>query len=209
MFGITGYKLFLISSVLMNMTPGSDTIYVLTKSGVGGRKCGIASALGISTGILVHTLLAALGLSVILAKSAAAFNIMKLAGAVYLTVMGIRTIISKKPFMEKGSKEEMPVSRVYAQGVLTNVLNPKAALFFLALLPQFVSADNGFGPVPFVILGLTFFATSTLWSLFLAYISSFVSRILNSSERVGRAAAKLSGVIYIMLGLNILRAKIN
>ena len=94
MFGIVNFSGFLISSVLLNITPGSDTIYILSKSATGGRKRGIASALGISTGILIHTLLAAVGLSIVLAKSEVLFNILKIAGATDLIVMGIKAIIS-------------------------------------------------------------------------------------------------------------------
>lgn len=208
MFGIVGYKMFLISGILLNLTPGSDTVYILTRAGVGGRKKGIASALGITTGILIHTVLAALGLSVILAKSAALFNAMKLAGAVYLAVMGIKTILSKDGIIshENNQKDEN-IFKVYRQGVLTNALNPKVALFFLALLPQFVSPENTYGPLPFLILGFTFFCTGTIWCTFLAYVASFISNFLQKNDKVKTIASKATGVIYILLGLNVLRAK--
>lgn len=210
MFGIIGYQGFLISSVLLNMTPGADTIYILSKSAVGGRKKGIVSALGISTGILIHTVLASLGLSVILAQSALLFNLMKILGAGYLIVMGAKTLTAQKSILEiNGSQNsEETLSKIYRQGVLTNALNPKVALFFLALLPQFVTAKNQYGPIPFLILGLSFFLTSTMWSVFIAYISSFISKFLQSSQKVQTAATKVTGLIYILLGLNVLRAKI-
>lgn len=209
MFGIINYKIFLLSGILLNLTPGSDTVYILTRAGVGGRKKGIASALGISTGILIHTVLAALGLSMILASSAMLFNIMKFIGAAYLAVMGIKTIISKESIISQGNcDKDENIMKVYRQGVLTNALNPKVALFFLALLPQFVSPQNTYGPLPFLILGFTFFCTGTLWCTFLAYVSSFISNFLNKNEKVQRFASKTTGVIYILLGLNVLRAKI-
>lgn len=209
MFGIINYKIFLLSGILLNLTPGSDTVYILTRAGVGGRKKGIASALGISTGILIHTVLAALGLSMILASSAMLFNIMKFIGAAYLAVMGIKTIISKESIISPGNcDKDENIMKVYRQGVLTNALNPKVALFFLALLPQFVSPQNTYGPLPFLILGFTFFCTGTLWCTFLAYVSSFISNFLNKNEKVQRFASKTTGVIYILLGLNVLRAKI-
>ena len=147
--GIVNYGQFVVSAILLNLVPGSDTVYVLTRAIVGGRKKGVISALGISTGILVHTLLAALGLSVILRESALAFNIMKIAGAGYLVFLGIKAVVSKKPLFDSDpeSLDESPL-KVYRQGVLTNVLNPKAALFFLALLPQFVSQSAGSSPLP-------------------------------------------------------------
>lgn len=209
MLGIINYKVFLLSGILLNITPGSDTVYILTRAGVGGRKKGIASALGISTGILIHTILAALGLSVILASSAVLFNVMKFAGAVYLAVMGIKIIISKENVLSSdGCEKDEDIMKVYRQGVLTNALNPKVALFFLALLPQFVSPDNIYGPLPFLILGITFFCTGTIWCTFLAYIASFISGFLKKNKKIQWLASKMTGIIYILLGLNVLRAKI-
>lgn len=207
MFGIADYWMFVVSSVLLNMTPGSDTIYILSRASVGGRRVGIVSAMGICTGILIHTVLAALGLSAILASSAALFNAVKIAGAVYLGVMGIKAVISKEAMLAGKSSGEERMSVIFRQGVLTNALNPKVALFFLALLPQFVVQGNTFGPVPFLLLGLTFFATSTIWCIFLAYIASFASKLLTKNERVSMLANKLAGCVYIILGLNILRQK--
>lgn len=208
--GIVNYGQFVVSAILLNLVPGSDTVYVLTRAMVGGRKKGVISALGISTGILVHTLLAALGLSVILRESALAFNIMKIAGAGYLVFLGIKAVVSKKPFFDSDpeSLDESPL-KVYRQGVLTNVLNPKAALFFLALLPQFVSQSAGSSPLPFLALGLTFFTTSTIWSVVLAFAASFANALLRKNERVQNGAGKATGIIYILLGLNVLRSKIS
>lgn len=208
--GIVNYGQFVVSAILLNLVPGSDTVYVLTRAMVGGRKKGVISALGISTGILVHTLLAALGLSVILRESALAFNIMKFAGAGYLVFLGIKAIVSKKPLFDSDpeSLDESPL-KVYRQGVLTNVLNPKAALFFLALLPQFVSQSAGSSPLPFLALGLTFFTTSTIWSVVLAFAASFANALLRKNERVQKGAGKATGIIYILLGLNVLRSKIS
>ena len=207
---IVNYGQFVVSAILLNLVPGSDTVYVLTRAIVGGRKKGVISALGISTGILVHTLLAALGLSVILRESALAFNIMKIAGAGYLVFLGIKAVVSKKPLFDSDpeSLDESPL-KVYRQGVLTNVLNPKAALFFLALLPQFVSQSAGSSPLPFLALGLTFFTTSTIWSVVLAFAASFANALLRKNERVQKGAGKATGIIYILLGLNVLRSKIS
>lgn len=207
MFGIVGYLSFILSSVLLNITPGADTVYILTRSAVGGRKMGIVSALGISTGILIHTVLAALGLSAILASSKLLFNIMKLCGAIYLAVMGIKALLSKDSLISEENAQNTSLWQIYRQGVLTNALNPKVALFFLALLPQFVSADNPYGPLPFLLLGLTFFTTSTIWCILVAFISSFLSRLLNSSSKISTLACKFTGIIYIALGINILLSK--
>ena len=208
--GIINYGQFVLSAILLNLVPGSDTVYILTRAVVGGRKKGIISALGISTGILIHTLLAALGLSVILRESALAFNIMKFAGAGYLVFLGIKAIVSKKPLFDSSpeSLDESPL-KVYRQGVLTNALNPKVALFFLALLPQFVSQSAGSSPLPFLVLGLTFFTTSTIWSVALAFASSFANTLLRKNKGVQNGAGKAAGIVYILLGLNVLRSKIS
>lgn len=208
MFGIINYNTFVLSSILLNITPGSDIIYVITRSVSGGRKIGAVSAAGICTGILLHTLLASLGLSAILASSSAAFNIMKVLGAAYLIVMGIRTVFQKSSILStnKDSKK-VSLSKTFREGVLTNALNPKVALFFLALLPQFVSPENTFGPLPFMMLGFTFFTTSIIWCLFLALVSSFAFNLLMKNEKVSKIATKATGLIYIILGLGVLLAK--
>lgn len=205
MFGITNYWIFLTSSVLLNITPGADIIYVISRATVGGRRVGIVSALGICTGILIHTILVALGLSLILKSSAAAFNIMRVLGTAYLVYMGIKVLVKKESILTSNETKDEKLSAVFRQGVLTNALNPKVALFFLALLPQFVATNNPYGPVPFLLLGLTFFTTSIIWCIFLAYIASFASKLLNKNEKVSKIANKITGIIYIVLGLNILR----
>lgn len=205
MLGISDYWLFVLSGVLLNITPGTDIIYVLSRASVGGRKVGVVSALGICTGILIHTVLVSLGLSAILVSSDFLFNAMKIIGAMYLAFMGIKNILSKETMFQLGTEKTGNLSAVFRQGVLTNALNPKVAMFFLALLPQFVVADNPYGPVPFLILGFTFFTTSIIWCLILAYMASFVSGFLNKNEKISKFANKFTGVLYILLGLNILR----
>ena len=208
MFGIVDYGSFVVSSILLNLTPGSDVIYVLSRSAVGGRRKGIASALGICTGILIHTLLAAFGLSAVLATSSVAFNIMKLIGAVYLVFMGVKAIFSDSSiFNSNPANNSETTLKTYIQGILTNALNPKVALFFLALMPQFVSPDNAYGFLPFVILGLTFFTTSTVWCIILALVSSPISGLLNKTPKTGNVANKVAGGIYILLGLKVLLQK--
>lgn len=205
MFGIINYWMFLTSSVLLNITPGTDIIYVISRASVGGRKVGIVSAFGICTGILIHTVLASLGLSLILRSSAVAFNIMRVLGTAYLVYMGIKALVKEDSILTTNETKDEKLSVVFRQGVLTNALNPKVALFFLALLPQFVAVDNPYGPVPFMLLGLTFFTTSIIWCLFLAYIASFATGFLNKNPKVSKFANKFAGIIYIILGLNILR----
>lgn len=205
MFGIAHYSAFVLSSVLLNLTPGADTIYIVSRSLVGGKRQGIASALGISTGILIHTLLVALGLAALLAGSPVAFSVMKWLGAGYLIVMGLRTLFSSTSILPKeGETHPQSLGRVYLQGVLTNGLNPKVALFFLALLPQFVQAGNPYGPLPFLLLGCTFFTTSTLWCMVLALGGGLLNQWLIQNQKSQWYMTKLSGLVYIALALNLL-----
>jgi RhtB (resistance to homoserine/threonine) family protein len=205
MSAITNYWMFLISGVILNITPGSDTIYILTRSISQGRKAGLYSVLGISTGGMVHTLLASLGLSMILTRSIILFNIIKYVGVAYLVYMGVKAILSKGSVFEEDGNAEKDLSygQVYRQGLLTNVFNPKVALFFLSFLPQFIDPSAGRSPLPFLILGGTFLTTGTLWSLILAYSAAALSRKLREKPRLGPALQKISGAVFIGLGLKI------
>lgn len=209
MFGIIQFPVFVSSAIVLNLTPGADTIYILGRSMTGGRKAGVVSALGITAGAFIHTILAALGLSVILAKSATAFNVVKLLGAAYLIYMGVRTFLNKQPLLDDASQPGAPMGlrKVFFQGMLTNVLNPKVALFFLAFLPQFIDPANSFGPLPFLLLGCTFLCTSTLWCITLAFLSDAIRRLLARRAGVSKALNKITGVVFVALGLNLLRAK--
>lgn len=204
--GIHNYIAFLLTGIILNLTPGTDTIYILTRSIAHGRKAGIASALGISTGCLVHISFAAFGLSVILARSAIAFNMVRIAGGAYLIYLGIRAL-SKRSFsfaLSADQNKPRSVHSIYGQGILTNVLNPKVALFFLSFLPQFVNPVNAYGPVPFLILGLTFLTTGTLWCLCLAFISSSMTAFLRNNKTIGLWMNRLSGLVFLLLGLQLL-----
>ena len=134
MFGILNFSAFIIAGILLNLTPGADTMYILGRSIANGRRAGILSALGISTGSLVHTVLAALGLSVLLAESQLAFSIVKYLGAGYLIYLGIKSIAAKpaEQLLLEQHGGAQKASRIYWSGILTNVLNPKVALFYLA-----------------------------------------------------------------------------
>ena len=205
MADITNYYGFILAVIMLSLTPGADTVFILTKSIAGGYRQGIASVAGIVCGLFVHTTLAAFGLSVILMTSALLFNIVKIAGAAYLIYLGIMAIKSKSNIIISSEKATVSIKKTFRQGFFTNILNPKVALFFLALLPQFVNI-NASTPVPFLILGLTFIAIGTVWSLFLVAASSYISSSLRTSN-FSSYLNKISGVIFIILGLNILRIK--
>ena len=208
MQGIENYFGFVIAGILLNITPGNDTVYVLTRSIAQGKKAGIYSVLGISAGCLVHILFAALGLSTILSTSAFAFSIVKYVGVVYLTYLGIKMIIDKSSLdinLSENSTEQN--FKTFYQGALTNIFNPKVALFFLSFLPQFINTDVASNAFPFLILGLTFLTTGTLWCLFLAYSASFLSSRLNKNKNIEKYLKKISGLVFILLGIKLALTK--
>lgn len=218
MLGIEGYGAYLAAVVALCLTPGIDTVYIITRTMAGGRGEGLASALGINTGLVIHAVLVASGLSLLLAASEVAFTAIKVAGAAYLAFLGVRAILSRGTgFSFDAAREDgadgrpddpatarARVLRVYGQGVLTNVLNPKIILFFLALLPQFVAVPNTHGPLPFLLLGLTYAALSTVWTVVLVLIASPFSRLLARSPRAARVTGVASGVVYVALGALVL-----
>lgn len=198
---------FVAASFLLWLTPGPDTMYILARSIAQGRRAGVISALGIGSGLLIHTLLAAFGLSAILATSAWAFVVVKTAGAAYLIYLGLQVLRRKAEPL--GASHLSPVGnwRVYRQGVVSNTLNPKVAIFFLALLPQFVDPATGSGPMPFVFLGIIFVVGGTLWSLGQAVCAARATQTIRRNPALLRWLERLSGCVYIALGLNLLRSK--
>jgi RhtB (resistance to homoserine/threonine) family protein len=204
-FGIDHYFAFLLSGIILNLTPGTDTIYILSRSISQGRNAGVASVLGIGTGTLIHTTCAAFGLSIILAKSAILFNVIKYLGVAYLIYLGIRMISQKESIFENRQLPNDFVSfrNIYCQGVLTNVLNPKVALFFISFLPQFIDTSIAHGPVPFLILGITFFITGTIWCLVLAFSASMITHQLRTHSAVSKIMQKCCGGLFIGLGLKL------
>jgi len=209
MYGIENYLGFIIAGVLLNLTPGADTMYILTRSITQGRRAGVYSVLGISTGILIHTTLAAFGLSIILAKSAIAFNMVKYFGVAYLVYLGVKMIVEKNNLFDNKTQkiETTDLFKIYRQGLFTNVLNPKVALFFISFLPQFINPHYAIGPIPFLILGMTFLSICTIWCLILAYSSSLLTHALRDNTKIGKIMQKITGLIFIEFGIKILTDK--
>ncbi|MDJ0590481.1 MAG: LysE family translocator [Pleurocapsa sp. MO_226.B13] len=204
MFGTQNLSAFLLAAISLNLLPGADTLYIIARSIAQGRKAGIVSVLGISTGSLLHTTAAAFGLSAILATSAIAFTIVKLIGATYLVYLGI------KMFINNSSPDDMDIATenknlwtIYRQGILTNILNPKVALFFLALLPQFVDSATNYQMFSFLFLGCLFITTGTLWCMFVALLAAKASNIIRSQNLLINIANKITGVIFIGLGIKL------
>jgi len=208
MFGITNFPAFIIAGILLNLTPGTDTMFILGRSISLGRKAGVYSALGISAGCCVHTILAAFGLSAIVAQSEMVFDVIKYAGALYLFYLGIRMIIANSNSdFELNSGTESNFKNIFASGILTNVLNPKVALFFLAFLPQFVEKGHADSPVPFLILGLTFIFTGTFWCMMLVFFSSSLAARIKENFRAKAWLDRATGTIFITLGIKLAMEK--
>lgn len=205
--GIQHYEAFLLAGILLNLTPGNDTIYILSRTVAQGRKAGIMSVLGIATGSLVHTMFAAVGLSVIIAQSPVLFNIIKYAGAAYLFYIGIRMILSRSSVIKLDQPENEKYKRIYWQAVLTNVLNPKVALFFISFLPQFIDPAYANHYLSFIVLGLSFTVTGTLWCLVLALFASVISAVLIKNKNTGNYVTKGCGVILVGLGVKVALVK--
>jgi len=208
MFGIHDFGVFLFTGILLNLTPGPDTFYILGRSLAQGRGAGVASVLGISTGSLVHTFAAAFGLSALLATSASAFLVIKLAGAAYLVYLGARMLFSRSTAATiPAAFSSSGFWAVYRQGLLTNVLNPKVALFFLAFMPQFIAADSSSKFAAFITLGLCFITTGTLWCLCLAWFSSLLGDRLRGSKTFADILNRIAGALFIGLGARLATTK--
>ncbi len=204
MFGIHDYGLFLLSGILLNLTPGQDTFFILGKSVGDGRRAGVAAALGIAVGSIVHTLAAALGLSAILATSAKAFLVVKLLGAAYLVYIGVRALASPTLLSGELATSGSPAARVaFRQGIVTNLLNPKVALFFLAFLPQFIDPGSDRKIEAFLLLGATFITTGVAWCLVLALAAARFRALLATRPNVGGLVSRAAGAVFIALGLRL------
>ncbi|HXX86753.1 MAG TPA: LysE family translocator [Casimicrobiaceae bacterium] len=205
MFGTHDLALFVVSGLLLNFTPGADTLYIVGRSTLQGARAGAVAALGIGAGCCVHMLAAALGLSAVLAASATAFAAVKLIGAAYLVYLGVSLWRSGPPAQTTGRAPapRAPMRVVFAQGVLTNVLNPKVALFFLAFLPQFVDANAPSKLVAFLFLGLVFNVNGTLWNLFVAWSAASIGRRVAGRGRASDWLARAAGTAFVALGVKL------
>ncbi|MBC7914740.1 MAG: LysE family translocator [Pyrinomonadaceae bacterium] len=205
MTGIIHFETFLLAGILLNLTPGNDTIFILTKSIAQGKKAGIISALGIATGSVIHTLFAALGLSIIIGKSILLYTLIKYAGAAYMLYLGYQMFIQNTqldiPKINKISAGNY--SKIYRDAIITNILNPKVALFFIAFLPQFIDSSAKNTVFPFIALGATFIVTGTIWCLILAQFSSAIFTKLKHNKTTADWLSKICGLTLISLGIKL------
>lgn len=195
------WALFVVAALALLLVPGPAVLYVVTRSIQQGRKAGLVSVLGIHLGTLVHIVAATAGLSALVVSSATAFTVVKVAGAAYLIALGLWTLFSPKAEAEIALGGERRLRRVFAQGVVVNVLNPKTALFFLAFLPQFVDPSRGRPALQILLLGFTFavlgMITDSLWAI----AAGTAGDVLRSSRRFGLVQRYVSGSVFVGLGV--------
>ena len=203
---ISGHELwiFLGAAVLLNLSPGPDTIYIVTRTVAQGRRAGFLSTFGVCSGALFHVAAAALGLSVILATSAVAFTVVKYAGAAYLVYLGIRTFRAQGGLeIEPDKVRQASGWRIFREGVVIDILNPKAALFFMAFLPQFVTPGAGHETLQFFALGLTVIAIALIWEGILVLIAHGLTRRLRASRTFTRWLNRSLGAVFVLLGVRL------
>jgi threonine/homoserine/homoserine lactone efflux protein len=206
MLGIHDLWLFLAAGLLLNVTPGPDIAYIVGRSTQYGVRGGVAAALGICAGCFVHISAAAVGLSAALVASSSAFTMLKWVGAAYLVYIGLRMLTASQPDALIPPPNLAPTARlrmIFLQGLLTNVLNPKVALFFLAFLPQFIPAGASSKVTAFVILGLIFNLTGTLWNLGVAWCAGRLASAHSALHFVRIWLGRLLGVMFVGLGVRL------
>ena len=200
---LDSFLLFVSAGLLLNITPGPDVAYIVGRSLAQGRPAGVVSALGISTGCLVHIAAGALGLSALMLAVPLAFDAVRYAGAAYLAFLGYRALVAGGRPMEVEALAPVPLGRIYRQAIVTNVLNPKVALFFLAFLPQFTDASRGPLPLQFVLLGLVFVINGTLVCLAYALAASWFGGWMKGRYAASAWMNRAMGALFIALGLRL------
>ncbi|TNF70663.1 MAG: LysE family translocator [Acidobacteria bacterium] len=193
--------LFVAAALVLLVTPGPAVLYVVARSIEQGPRAGFVSSLGLSVGGFVHVLAATLGLSAILVSSATAFGIVKMIGAGYLVYLGLRTLLNRDNAAPSVSDSPRGMWRIFRDGVIVNLFNPKAALFFFAFLPQFVDPARGNVALQFLGLGLLFEALGLMSDSTYALLAGTVGGWLRTNEKVRRAQRYLTGSVYLGLGV--------
>jgi threonine/homoserine/homoserine lactone efflux protein len=198
--------IFAAASLALAVVPGPAVLYIVAQSVDQGRLAGLVSALGIAVGGLVHVVAATIGLSSLLASSATAFTIVKYAGAAYLIVLGIRRLLTREQLEDEVARAPRPRRRLFVDGVVVNVLNPKTALFFLAFLPQFVEPAEGMATLQILVLGLLFaviaLCSDSVWALAAGTLGSWLRR---SRWYLG-VKRWVTGTVFVGLGLSTVKA---
>jgi len=198
---LSAVELFAVAAFALIIIPGPAVLYIVSQSVGQGRAGGLAAVLGVEIGAFVHVAGAALGVSAILASSATAFSVLKLAGGAYLIVLGIRRLLERDSESQLATGRTRPLPAIFRQGVIVNALNPKTALFFLAFLPQFVDPDKGHVGLQAAILGVVWVLIATVCDAVWAIGSGSLVGLLRTSARARRIERRASGGILIGLGV--------
>ena len=212
LLGVHNLPVFMASALLLAMSPGPDTAYILRHSGRQGWSGGSAAACGIALGICVHIVAATAGLSALLVASSRALTVAKLAGAACLLSLGLGMIVStaKRTKHDRSAHAlaaAASMKQIFWQGFLTNVLNPKVALFFLAFLPQFIASERGSKAVSFLFLGLVFDVVGTGWNLLVARMAARIAAWGKGSTRLVEWIDRSIGAVFIYLGIRLVTAE--
>jgi threonine/homoserine/homoserine lactone efflux protein len=195
--------LFMLATLTLNLTPGPDMLYVVARSVGQGRAAGVVSALGVAAGLVVHTLLVACGLAGLLLAVPVAYDVVRYAGAAYLIYLGISTLVSRQQLGEGRRLNRGGLGATFLQGLITNVLNPKVALFFLAFLPQFVDQARGHVAAQILTLGILFNLSGTTVNVIVALAASFTRGRFKSWSGSAAILRWLTGGVFVGLGIRL------
>jgi threonine/homoserine/homoserine lactone efflux protein len=199
--------LFMTAGLALNLTPGPDMLYVATRSTTEGRAAGLASALGIAVGCLGHLAALVFGLAALLAQVPTAYELVRWVGAAYLVYLGLRMFLRPPSLAQAPSLQRASIGAVFRQGVFTNLLNPKVALFFLAFLPQFIDPARGSPVGQMLLFGLLFNASGTMVNAAVAVLASRATDWLRAKEVVAQRLQRASGVVFLALGARLACAR--
>lgn len=192
---------FSLAALLLVIIPGPNVLYIVTRGIDQGRKAAVTSALGVQSGMIVHVAAAAIGLSALLASSEVLFNVVRFAGAAYLIWLGVRNLLARVTDLDIVSdRHRLGYRRIFVQGILVNVLNPKVALFCLALLPQFVDPARGNTAIQILVLGCVMIVIGMISDTTYALASGGIGSWLKTRQRIARQRQRFSGLVYIFLG---------
>jgi threonine/homoserine/homoserine lactone efflux protein len=205
-FGTHDLPLFVLAGWLLNITPGPDTAYIVSRSTLYGLRGGTAAVVGVAAGIMVHITAAALGISALIAASATAFSLIKFLGAGYLIYIGIKLIVTRRgeaPEAVTMRSAAPDMTKIFRQGFITNALNPKVALFFLAFLPQFIDGGAPSKALAFLFLGVIFNINGSIWNLFVAWVSARATSLVRGAKSLQRWIDCTIGAMFIAFGIRL------
>jgi threonine/homoserine/homoserine lactone efflux protein len=198
---------YLGAAVLLTVMPGPDNLFVLAQSIVNGARAGIATSLGLCTGLLVHIAAAALGISAIIYQSALAFALVKYAGAAYLLYLAYRSFRDKSSAIQLSSDRSYSDIALYRRGIVMNVLNPKVSLFFLAFLPQFVRQESGDVPYQMLAYGVIFIIQALILFSLISVFAARIGKLLNQNPSLAKRMNLIQGSLFALIGLKIALGK--